>query len=119
MRFVGYIRKDDEIGNLLRIQMDQHQQVIGSGKQFLELSSLDYPYGESSRIQFLWDKYTQHKITLHVQGAWNQKLAKKGDVFLMDNISKVIQRPELLTKLNNVRLYLKVSRLSDIVTADG
>ena len=50
---------------------------------------------------------------------WNQQLAREGGVFLMDRISKVIRRTEVLDKLNNVRLYLKDSRLSDIVTDDG
>ena len=72
VRFVGYLRLRTELGNLLRIQMDQHQLLMGTETHFLELSSNDYPYGEKSRIQFLWDQNTQYKITLRVQGAWNQ-----------------------------------------------
>ena len=37
----------------------------------------------------------------------------------MNKISAIVRHPELLQKLNNVRLYLKVSRLSDITTEDG
>ena len=29
-RFVGHLRQDNKLGNLTRIQMDQHQQLIGS-----------------------------------------------------------------------------------------
>ena len=39
VRFVDYLRQKDELGNLLRIQMDQHQLIIGSGTHFLELLS--------------------------------------------------------------------------------
>ena len=56
MRFVGYLRQNQELGNILRIQMDQNQLLIGSERHFLELSSDTYPYGEGSRIQFLWDQ---------------------------------------------------------------
>ena len=70
VRFVGYLRHDTDLGNILRIQMDQHQLVMGAGKYFLELSSTDYPYGEQSRIHFLWDQNTRYRITLQVQGAW-------------------------------------------------
>ena len=119
VRFVGYLRQDKDIGNLLRIQMDQHQMLIGSGAHFLELKSTDYPYGEKSRIQFLWGRNAQYKVTLKVQGAWKQKLAKHCDVFLMDKICSKIRITDTLVRLNNVRLYLRVSRLSDIVSEDG
>ena len=51
--FVGYIRMENEMGNLMRIQVDQHQQLMGTGKHFLEVDSTKYKYGEPSRIQFL------------------------------------------------------------------
>ena len=69
VRFVGYLRQNKELGNVLRIQMDQHQLLIGSGKHFLELSSTTYPYGERSRIQFLWEQNTKYKLKRKVQGA--------------------------------------------------
>ena len=40
-------------------------------------------------------------------------------MLLMDRICSKIRVTETLEKLNNVRLYLKVSRLSDIVSDDG
>ena len=58
-RFIGYLRHQNHEGNLLRIQMDQHQQLIGSGAHFLSLPNTEYPYGEDSRIQFLWDNNTE------------------------------------------------------------
>ena len=56
VRFVGYLRQKQELGNVLRIQMDQYQLLIGSDNHFLELSSDTYPYGERSRIQMLWEQ---------------------------------------------------------------
>ena len=52
IRFVGYLRQNEEMGNLLRIQMDQYQQLIGCEAHFLSLPSTKYRYGEKSRIQF-------------------------------------------------------------------
>ena len=34
-RFVGYFQMEDKMGNLLRIQMDQHQMIIGTQDHFL------------------------------------------------------------------------------------
>ena len=58
-RFVGHLRQENKLGDLTRIQMDQHQQLIGSQNHFLSLNSNDYPYGEASRIQFLWEQNTK------------------------------------------------------------
>ena len=85
----------------------------------MELSSDTYSYGERSRIQFLWEQNTKYKITLKVQGAWKQCLQRENDCFLMTRICEVVRRPDLLLRINNVRLYLKVSRLSDIVQSNG
>lgn len=41
------------------------------------------------------------------------------NILLMDKISAVLRRPELLQQINKVRLRLKVARLSDITTEDG
>ena len=49
-QFIGYIRMDSEMGNLMRIQVDQYQQIMGTQQHFLELDSTKYQYGEASRI---------------------------------------------------------------------
>lgn len=46
-------------------------------------------------------------------------MVRQCDVFLMDRIYSKIRIPDMLEKLNNVRLYLRSSRMTDIVTEDG
>ena len=41
------------------------------------------------------------------------------DSFVMDKIINTVKSSTVLARLNDVILYLKVSRLSDISTADG
>ena len=41
------------------------------------------------------------------------------DVFIMDKICETIRDKETLSRINNVSLWLKVSRLSDIASDDG
>ena len=45
-------------------------------------------------------------------------MIREHEVFLMDNICGVPRLHSVLEKLNDVRLWLKVSRLSDIVLED-
>ena len=80
-RFVGYLRRKDEIGNLLRIQMDQHQLVIRSSSHFLELLSSNHPYGEMTKIQFYGGKTKSTISPSRYRGAWNQNVARQHDVF--------------------------------------
>ena len=72
-----------------------------------------------SRIQFLWEQNTKWCITLRIKDAWNQRVIRENDVFLMDKICDNIRSHLVLNKMNDIRLWLRVSRLSDIVTADG
>ena len=48
MRFVGYVRQGKAMGNVLRIQMDQHQQIIGTEECF-DLTQHQI---------FIWEKIT-------------------------------------------------------------
>ena len=119
IRFIGNLRCNDRVGLISRIQMDKYQLYVGSQQHFLLLRSEDYPYGEQSRIQFLWEECTKRGITIHVPGAWTEQLGRENDLFLMDRIVKVVRNPVHLRRINAVRLFLKVSRLSDIVNKDG
>ena len=117
--FVKALRTLSHFGHVLRTQMDKHQMVIGCQAHFLSLSSEEYSYGEASRIQFLWDQNTKRGITLHLQDAWRQVPRRENDVALMDVICKKVREPEKLRRINDVRLWLRVTFLSDISNLDG
>ena len=59
----------------------------------------------------LWDQNTLNGVTLFVYGAWNEKIARKNDVFIMDKLSETPRSVVTMEKLNNIRLWLQVSRL--------
>ena len=92
--------------------------LIGTQAQFLSKDYTHHPYGEKSRLQFLWEQNTKWGITLKIKDAWNQRVLRENDLFLMDKICEKIPSHLVLNKLNDVRLWLKVSRLSDIVIED-
>ena len=107
------------MGNLMRIQVDQHKQLIGTERHFLELNSNNFPYDEPSRIQFMWKQNTKYGINIKVNGIWNQELERENDIFIMDKIWQITQSKYILERINDVHLYLKVSRLSNIVNDEG
>ena len=58
-------------------------------------------------------------MKLHTKGAWDQTVARENDVFLMNNICSTPRSAYILERINDVRLWLKVSRLSDIADCAG
>ena len=102
------------MGNLILIQMDQHQQIMGTHEHFLSLPSTRLPYGERSRTQFLWEQNKRRGAKLFIKGAWKQTVTRENDVFLMNDICSTPRPAYILECLNDVRLWLKVARLSDI-----
>ena len=70
-------------------------------------------------MHFLWKESYKRGIIVDVKGAWKEKKRSVNDVFLMDEIVKKISDPILQQRINSVRLYLKVLRLSDIANKEG
>ena len=98
------------------IHMDQHQQVIGCRKHFLVLASttrMIHPPEYST-----CGKSTKLGITIHIDNTQQHTLQKEHNVFLLDRIVKEEPSPIKLQKINDLHLYLKISRLSDIATED-
>ncbi len=66
------------------------------------------------------DFLRQHQLSIEVKEAWNIPLPQENDLFIMDALRA--SGHFLTTNLHNlnaVRLFLQVTTLSDIVTADG
>ena len=57
--------------------------------------------------------------SIHINGAWKQEITPENDRFIMDEIIKEIKSSNILKRINELRLYLKISRLSDMATTDG
>ena len=70
----------------MRIQMNRQQQIMGTKRRFITLDSTDYSYGESSRIQFLWEQNTQHGARLMIKVAWKEEIIRMHDIFIIDKI---------------------------------
>ena len=116
---MGYLRQQERVGQLLTIQMDTHQLLIGSSQFFMTLDPSVYSYGETSRIQFLWEQCHAHGVKIHIKNQWREKITRRHDVFIMDEMVKRVTNPTTLRRMNDIRLYLRVSKLSDITNPAG
>ena len=118
-RFCGHIRRQKEIGNLLQIEMDTIQLIMGSRHHFFQLDPSIYCYGEKSFVQYLWEHNYNNNITIHLHDPWRIQPARENDLFIMDEMIKKVTKMDVLCRMNDVRLFLQVTRLSDISVESG
>ena len=116
---MSQIRKQTHLGKLLRMQMDKLQLFLGTEQHFLTLSSDEFKYTEPSRMQFLWEENTKRGVRIKVANAWRQKPIRDGDKALMDEFRRIRIQTEKLRRMNDVRLYLKVTYLSCMTNVKG
>jgi len=87
------------------------------------LFSLPYP-SYHSWINYTWitdiRKFShQVKITVEVENQWLPRIARQHDVALMDLAISLSFNEFQLRSINTYRLFLQVTTLSDIVSANG
>ena len=56
---------------------------------------------------------------MYIKDTCKQKRQRENDVFIMDKIYEIPRPKHIVETLNDVMLWLKVSRLSDIYIREG
>jgi hypothetical protein len=119
----GHIRRNDDIGKSLRIQLSIQQVEIGCGEFFLHTDPLIYNYSnQQTRLSYLWQQCNKYKIHVSINDIW---IPNTGDE-CHDTIMDFAVRDKLLRgncsklkSINACRLYLKVMWPSDLLCAQG
>ena len=102
------------LGKQYMIALEQYQLFLGLEKPLLMQSPENFQYGETHIIQYIWEACAISNLQFHIPNLRIQKRRFSNDKFLMD-IFLDLKVPTTIRKvLNNVRLWLRVSRLSDI-----
>ena len=87
---VGHIRQQDEIGILMKIEMECLQLVIGSGDFFWELEWKKYNYiEERGWISSVWEFVSRYKVTIKVEGMWKPRIGREEDKYIMDEVVRL------------------------------
>ena len=124
---LGHLSYQDEVGNLLKINIDTLQLIIGLpdpplSYSFSHITTLAPP----SWVATSWEFLNDFQGTLKFNNPWHFPLDREGDCHLMTQVlerliditSPCLTRSEL-QKFNLCRLYLQVITLSDIATSSG
>ena len=114
-----HLRANTEIGKMLQITLSWAQLQAGIGTPILS-QPRRLPYIESEWLKHLHEGLWQISGRIYIPDAWHERYQCQNDRFLMELFyDSGIYTAHQLHILNCCRLYLKISRLSDIRTTDG
>ena len=114
--FFLHLRNNDTTGDLIRISTSYTQ--MEAGQEHCVLSS-DYrkwgKYATNTWITHLWQYATECKVALGMDSFWTYKVPRENDVYLLHLIENSSLDTNTKKILNQVRIYLKILTLSDMV----
>ena len=118
--FLDHIFAQDSIGTMILIELRSLQLESGSGSHLLESPSTDLPYLTPCWLTSMRQFMARHSIQLAVAKAKLVPLARTHDRYLMDDFGLLSNlTPDDLYDINRVRIFLKVTTLSDITDGCG
>jgi hypothetical protein len=116
---LGHIRRQDQAGKGLLINMADTQAELGSATPFFHLDPLQYNYGvQNTRMQYLWNFVHNHQCTITHWDEWAPTPRGPHDINIMD---QAVKDPYFHKKnnyrlkiINHCRLYLGAIFISDL-----
>jgi hypothetical protein len=123
------IRKNNETGKSMLLAFSMYQITIGCQLPFWEVDPDFYPTQSSAHLsmQYVWTKLRDLNATLYLPKMWTPVTSCSGDSAIIDDFVDIAKQRRGTTShlraiqialANSCRLYLKVTWLSDITTAD-
>jgi hypothetical protein len=115
---IGHLRQGGRASALLRIAIDWCQLLAGVSYPILSFPARRIPHAETCWITTLRDNLRIHHLSLNLTSTWCDLPQRAGDFHLMDRLGP-LHTPLQSRRLNQCRLWLHVSRLSDITHTNG
>jgi hypothetical protein len=117
--FQGHLRRNDDLGKSIRIQLATQQLEIGCGEFFINTNPSHYAYGTSNtRLSYLWKQSFRFHITVSFTHSWVPAgisgLRQTIMDYAVDN-KKLRGDMKKLALINSCRLYLKLLWPEDLL----
>jgi hypothetical protein len=117
---VGHIRQDSETGRLIRIELQWCQVQAGTGTHLLGDPKDPIDYIETCWVMLIRDFLRTYGLRIEFTRTPIQAIQCENDEFLMDALRvRGCCTATELQRLNACRMWLQVSRVSDISSAEG
>jgi hypothetical protein len=118
LTMVGHLRQGGRASVVIRIALDWCQLIAGVSYPILDNPGRKIPHEEKGWITTLRRFLNAKHLSIHLTSSWTEPQQQEGDFHLMDTLSPR-HTPLKATRINYCRLWLRVSRLSDITHTDG
>ena len=103
---------------MFRMELEQFQLEVGSGKIFFDLDHTKWAQPITKCwLWYVWEFVSRFKIKVHSKIAVG--VQRVNDKFIMDIMHTIYTNTEILRSINRCRQYLEVLTLADITTGDG
>ena len=112
-----HLKRDDDVGKLIKINIETTQLLAGVGTPVLELNTC-IKYLEDSWIMTLHNHLINTGMHLVTQDTWVPNIQRVNDNIIMDMVQGYFS-PNELRFINQCRLYLQALSIADITTLDG
>mmetsp|Transcript_20247 Transcript_20247/g.28843 ORF Transcript_20247/g.28843 Transcript_20247/m.28843 type:complete len:463 (+) Transcript_20247:2603-3991(+) len=119
--FVHHIRENKRIAEVFYTSMSLTQLECGVSTPFIDLDPVIwFPLVTPTWITCLWRdcKAANIDIKMHTDCFWTPTATRKNDLTIM-SVANTMYRGTQLVQLNQCRLFLQVTYLSDIASVDG
>jgi hypothetical protein len=118
LTLVGHLRQGGRASTVIRIALDWCQLIAGVSYPILCNPGGKIPHKEKGWITTLRSFLNAQHLSIHLTSFWSEPQQRKGDLHLMDKLGPRYT-PLKATRINYCRLWLRVSRLSDITHTNG
>jgi hypothetical protein len=117
--FQGHLRRNDDLGLSLRIQLITQKLEIGCGRFFLNTDPNTYKYStRNTRLSYLWKQCFRFSIHVTLANQWEPWGPSNCDATIMDLAvldPSVKDNLQKLKHINACRLYLKLLWVRDLL----
>lgn len=117
--FLDYVGTQHKVGTVMTISLRHLQVEAGVSYDLLTTPQPNLPYLTDCWILGLRRFCAEFHITLRVRGNRIPAVSREGDTMLMETAMTLGLKKQELIDLNLVRIFLGVTTVSDISSADG
>ena len=116
---MGHARTDSTVYGWINCALNWLQLWSGTSTFMLEDTGSNLSYLPKNWFSSLRSFLDMSDLQIQLDGIYTVKPRRQNDVVLMDQAAKWYSSPEMLDKINRMRLFLKVECLSDLCNAAG
>ena len=118
--WIKQLRWDETVANNFLVVLDHLQLVSGLTTPVFETTGVSLSYINRGLLTAMHERMRGMDATMWIEDSWVPSLQRGGDESIMDRFTSIVGiTPRELDKVNQVRLYLRVITIADLVHPSG